>query len=818
MIIFHDGIHSCIHPHPGRKKIIDAIPHADNAGYKSMSNSDKAFYVSGTREAVWKRLEEWVSSDKPICFLIGAAGMGKSTIASEFCRRYENELGASFFFRRNDANVGSTRMFFTTLAYQLAHCSWEELRPHITRAAELHARDGRSQQMKYAVEDLLHKPLDDAEHGTSARSVMYVVVDALDECTESSTQPDVIPECLRLLVSCALRHPSTFRLLLTSRPVPDHVEKARLDSELKGRSVLLSLYDIEERKAIDGDIQELIRTRLCAVQEGEQWHKSDPTIVGRLTKQSQGVFVYARTAVDFVVRGEGVAQKERRLRLLLTPGNTYGLTHLDLLYRTVLETTFPSDELDPETHEQVRLILAWIALSQASGGISPLDIEQISGIPCAESIPIFSTLRSVLVFGDAESDFHKRRFRAMHVTFRDFLVDGARCGNNFYVNPGSMHARIAAGIVMRLHMPQSAEQDDDEYVVDYWQEHIKQAAPTAEFIGVFKIIFTSLSSTHPSPFCTDRLYGTPSLYTLMDRQVVDRDIIGPAIHSSLSATPSGAQCYERDPTIVTRLTEKAEGMWLYVYTTLWFICAGADTSEMEHRIQLVLAPRQTYGLSNLSLLYRTVLECEFPPGDLGSVTRKHLGHLLACIILRPQSYAAPTVSELVALSGIARDEATSTLTKLRPVLWLNSHTRYPHNEQIIRIHPTFREFLQQRAHSGDDFHPDPDHVHAPLAFNCLRLLHNNLYEKTLINGNPVDYAQRFWRIHCLQSTSSTEDLTNLLKEIFSSVSTSRPSYFFSHVLSLYGYGVVSWMDDHIVSDSIYVVYDLAMKFTHQCLL
>ena len=172
----------------------------------------------------------------------------------------------------------------------------------------------------------------------------------------------------------------------------------------------------------------------------------------------------------------------------------------------------------------------------------------------------------------------------------------------------------------------------------------------------------------------------------------------------------------------------------------------------------------------------------------------------------------------MALSGIPRDEATSILTKLRPVLWLDSDTGYAHNGQIIHVHPTFEEFLQQRAHSGDDFHPDPDHVHAPLAFNCLRLLHNNLYEKTLINGNPVDYAQRFWRIHCLQSTSSTEDLTNLLKEIFSSVSTSRPSYFFSHILSLTEDTMAQWVDDHIVSDSIYAVHDLAMKFTHQCLL
>ena len=843
MIIVHDSIHSSIHLHLGQRQIINDIPHADNAGFKSASNAGKASYLHGTRDAVWRRIKEWVSGDKPICFLIGAAGMGKSTLASEFCRRYEPSLGANFFFSRNDANVGSTEKFFTTLAYQLAQ-SRAELRPHIARAAESHSKAGASQQMEYAVKDLLDTPLKNAEDAGSVRSPVFIVVDALDECTESSTQPDLIPKCLWLLVSCALRHPSAFRLLLTSRPVPDHVEKALLDSELKDHSVLLSLYDIEERKAIDRDICELIRTRLCAGQEGKQWHQSDPTVVGRLTKQSQGVFVYARTAVDFIARGTSLGEMKDRLNLLLTPHNCYGFDPLDDLYRIVLETAFPTRELYPKKHEQVRLVLAWVALCQDSDGISPSDIEKISGIPCAESIPIISRLRSVLVLDDEESgmsdeesemsdeesgtsveesgtsdkdsDIIKPPFRAMHVTFRDFLVDEARCGNHFYVDPGLMHARIAAGIVTRLNMPQSEEQD--EYAHYYWMEHIEQAAPTEEFIGIFKTMFTSLSSTCPSPFWTNYFNDSPPIYTLMNRQVVDRDIIGPAIHSSLCATTNGAQCYERDPTIVTRLTEKAEGMWLYVYTVLRFICVGADTSEIEHRIQLVLAPQETYGLNNLPLLYRTVLEFEFQPGDLESVTRKHVQHLLAWITLGLFSNEdKPGISTLVALSGIPSHEATSILTKLRPVLLLYSGTGDAHDQQICSIHHTLNKFLQQRAQSGDDFHVDPDRMNAPLAFDCLRLLHNNLYERAHINGNPVDYSQRFWAMHALQSKCSTEDLTDLLKEIFSSVSTSRPSYFFSHLFSLTfesSKAMVLWVDNHIVSDSIYVVHDLAMKFTH----
>ena len=771
--------------------------------------------------------------------------MGKSTIASEFCRRHEASLGANFFFSRNDANVGSTEKFFTTLAYQLAQ-SRAELRPHIARAAESHSKAGASQQMEYAVKNLLDTPLKNAEDAGSVRSPVFIVVDALDECTESSSQPDLITRCLELLVSCVLKHHSFIRLFLTSRPSPNHILSAREgNATLESLSVLLSLYNLEERKAIDCDIEALIKSRLLTTKEGSKWHQSDPTVVGRLTKQSEGVFVYARTAADYIVRSPGAAQMEHRLQLLLTPGNRFGLDNLDLLYRTVLETAFPLDDFDPAAFDQIKLLLAWIALCQDSGGISPTTVEKISGIPCAESIPIISRLRSVLVLDDEESgmsdeesemsdeesgtsveesgtsdkdsDIIKPPFRAMHVTFRDFLVDKARCGNHFYVNPGLMHARIAAGIVTRLNMPESEEQDEGEYADNYWKEHIEQAAPvTEEFIGVFKTMFTSLSSTRPSPFCTEYLDDTPSLHTFVDQHVVDRDIIGPAIRSSLCANRYGNQCHAIDSTIVTRLTERAEGRWFYVYTALQFICGGADTAEMENRLQLVLAPKETYDLSNLSLLYRTVLE--FPPGDLGSVTREHLRHLLACITLRPEDYPAPTLSELVALSGIPRDEATSTLTQLRPVLWLGSDTGYAHNEQIIHVHPTFKEFLQQRAHSGDDFHVDPDRMHAHLALNCLRLLHNNLYEQPRIEGNPVDYAQRCWDTHAVKSKGSTEDLTNLLKEIFSSVSTSRPSYFFSHFFSSSGPTVVPWVDDHIVSDSIYVVHEFAIKFTHQCLL
>ncbi|RPD58733.1 hypothetical protein L226DRAFT_311000 [Lentinus tigrinus ALCF2SS1-7] len=512
------------------QKIVDAIPHADTAGFKDASNTDKSYYLSGTRKVVFDRLEEWASSEKPVCFLVGAAGMGKSTIASEFCRRHEDKLGASFFFRRGDTGVGSTAMFFSSIAYQLAQLR-PELRSYIAQAAQSHSRAGRSQRMQYAVADLLHEPLREAtDAGLLSKSRAYIVVDALDECTESESQPDLVPECLHLLLSCVMAFPSFLRVLVTSRPQPDHIGAVlRRNSALRDASIQLSLYDVEERQAIDRDIGELIRTRLCAVEEGARWYRKDPSIVTRLTQQSDGVFVYARTAVDFIVRSAGIAQMKHRFQLLLTPGNTYGLGHLDLLYRTVLETAFPPADLDPVTRERIRLVLAWIALCQYRYGLTPRRVELISGIPCRELIPILAKLRSALVFDLGAEDVAGTRFRAMHVTFRDFLVDRARCGDVYHVDAPLMHARLAADCLKCVRdSPRRrlvfGSTNRVIYPVFNWVDHVVQASPTEELVGLLREIFTSVSAERAAIFfCQERFGGELRASTALLRWV-DRHV------------------------------------------------------------------------------------------------------------------------------------------------------------------------------------------------------------------------------------------------------------------------------------------------------
>ena len=154
----------------------------------------------------------------------------------------------------------------------------------------------------------------------------------------------------------------------------------------------------------------------------------------------------------------------------------------------------------------------------------------------------------------------------------------------------------------------------------------------------------------------------------MERQGIDRDIIMPAIHSKLCSTTSGAQCYERNPTIVTQLVAKSEGMWVYTYIALQFICGGANTADMEKRLQIVLDPKETYNLSNLQLLCHTVLEHVFPPSDPHHATHNH-DQLLTWIAFW-QCHSGISLSMLEALSGLPINTFTSVLTKLGPMLSL----------------------------------------------------------------------------------------------------------------------------------------------------
>ncbi|KAJ7863327.1 hypothetical protein B0H14DRAFT_3862899, partial [Mycena olivaceomarginata] len=168
----------------------------------------------GTRDRVLSDLRAWSQDDRReggLLWLYGSAGMGKSAVSQNFAANCEKEgtLGASFFFKRQDAGRGTWKGLFPTLVYQLA-TTFEELRGSIHKAVE----DDRlifGQAMLHQFRKLLVVPLNQAPPLTLHP---IIVIDGLDECEDRGVQVQL----LKLIIDELRTGRLPVRFLIASRP------------------------------------------------------------------------------------------------------------------------------------------------------------------------------------------------------------------------------------------------------------------------------------------------------------------------------------------------------------------------------------------------------------------------------------------------------------------------------------------------------------------------------------------------------------------------------------------------------------------------
>src|SRR6202167_145846 len=166
--------------------LLDPVP---DATYNSMGGVSGC--LEGTRQEVIGKIVGWIDggSDRPIGWLNGAAGSGKSAISrtvAGLCAA-SNRLGGSFFFLRGAGRRSAITHFISTLAYNLAFTipatrSYIEgaLRkdPHIVHRLLEH------QFQQLIVEPILLVPVPPLP--------MVIIVDALDECDDKKSIEDFI--------------------------------------------------------------------------------------------------------------------------------------------------------------------------------------------------------------------------------------------------------------------------------------------------------------------------------------------------------------------------------------------------------------------------------------------------------------------------------------------------------------------------------------------------------------------------------------------------------------------------------------------------
>ena len=95
----------------------------------------------------------------------------------------------------------------------------------------------------------------------------------------------------------------------------------------------------------------LIRDCFGADERSKQWSEADPSVIDTLVKRSDGLFIYARTVVDFIM--EDLSDLQRRYSLVAST-----LLSLDGLYNTVVERILSTKERRfKELKEKVRCVL-----------------------------------------------------------------------------------------------------------------------------------------------------------------------------------------------------------------------------------------------------------------------------------------------------------------------------------------------------------------------------------------------------------------------------------------------------------------------------
>ena len=426
---------------------MQGLPRAD-ASYRAYHNTPKCGFLTGTRSELFEELGAWAERgpdlpNKFICALTGGVGTGKSTIASEFARRLagRGSYGASFFFDCRVEDVSTPRLFFSTLAYQLAQAQ-NSLRAPIVNAAREYLKGDKHQAMKYQGEDLFRWPISQVDSGHAA---VFLVVDAIDECKELAS------ELLDDLMTYVPQAPFPLRVFITSLPDANGELRAPLrDSDAVHR---VSLDHIPP-KSVTNDIALFLNKQLSQIAHGRavieklaQQYDSD--VVSRLAQRMGRNFLGASIAMNTLSKSGDPEQFEERLKKLLDYDPTIPkkpLGQLDGLYLLVLQTAFQSEtsgtSSPPHVDQSiVQVVLGCIALLEDS--LSPRDLEGLTRVSCGDFVPVLNRLSSVVLFDLEDMD---KAFHPIHATFPQFLVDPARCTDpQFAVNISRQQARLAQG-------------------------------------------------------------------------------------------------------------------------------------------------------------------------------------------------------------------------------------------------------------------------------------------------------------------------------------------------------------------------------------
>jgi NACHT domain len=395
-------------------------------GLNSRFSLDKGC-LRGTRVAFLDFIINWVNnpaSERGLV-LFGQAGTGKSSIAHEIARQFDemHRLTSSFIFLRREKSVREAYHLFTTLARDLA-----DRYPSFKIALGNVVKDNASLRVgtrdyHTLFKSLILEPLKDVH----IVGPILVVIDALDESGDTTSRTGLHA----FLAKNLIRLPSNFRVVITSRP-----EHAIVSALVEAQSVKIRyMNDAELAAETHGDILAFFRQKLPS---NEFRHH-----IEALAVKAEGLFQWAAVASQLILDPPEHFDydEETCIKHLLEPStNRHGQDLLDELYKEVLEGYFK----DEEARDLFRSVVGQLITS-----IEPLTIRSLITLRQHASYNKRSNAavtgllhRLGSLISNVNSSDDGLPIIPLHTSFRDFLINQDKSGD-FYVGVRDVHDQLA---------------------------------------------------------------------------------------------------------------------------------------------------------------------------------------------------------------------------------------------------------------------------------------------------------------------------------------------------------------------------------------
>jgi len=424
---------------------------AREATYDSSAEGGLPKCLPGTRTDLLRQIFDWIANPqgKRIFWLCGKAGIGKSTISRTIAKDLDEEgrLGASFFFKRGRADRSHAKLFFPTIALQLA-----DKLPGLGHAIAAALKEDSllcERHMTKQFEKLLLQPMQSGLSGTTLPQDCFLVIDALDECEDT----EEIEILLKLLKRIEDVMTARVRILVTSRPDPplvagfndmsnDLLHDVQLEqAQVKSIKPDLDIYIRYELSQVEKNYP--MRNPYCSLPTG--WAGQDD--IALLVDKSHPLFIVAFTLCKLLSSSNN---PQEDLRILLSQTHGGGLTtglgsvYLPVLRQAVTEVRRRSTE---DKVSMFKMIIECLILLY-----DPLSVTSLSNlldIPIQDIGALIPPLRSVLNVperADGKPD-PSGTIKLFHLSFRDFLVDPELAddkeGGKFWIDEARAHTKLA---------------------------------------------------------------------------------------------------------------------------------------------------------------------------------------------------------------------------------------------------------------------------------------------------------------------------------------------------------------------------------------